>query len=405
MPKSLLDLTDELLQHVAFYLHTDNFIPLLSFHPHHFNWASEINPGIQKDYMRFRSTCRRVNELCPPKGLHVVLKKWDRLVDWTVKAPDSVLAGVRRLVLDVPPKVSMSLHTAWRILTRSLELLTNLEELTLLQTPLCPHKHKVAPHYGRLSLNEVPIYTRDFLPRLKSFSISVRCDYCHEKLEHMFIAAIPLISTLKTSGFFLVEGADTEWSDFHDDTTMPLKTIYTKVCHIVYIIVEAPDSLEDIGNRFPDLETLVVSRYEVEDVNGCHTRAQSMTDWEWGLEYECSEGLNYNIINFVTNGYEDHWDYLVRFLKNLGTLKKLKTLDIVMIFTIKDRRPSPGEYSKEIRCSDIHNGPNKAHQKIQEYESKLRSAMSKAAIPFLEHIPSLETGYFWEPHGPFKPTG
>ncbi|WWD03697.1 hypothetical protein V865_001753 [Kwoniella europaea PYCC6329] len=142
-----------------------------------------------------------------------------------------------------------------------------------------------------------------------------------------------------------------------------------------------------------------MSRYDVEDVNGCHIRAQPMTDWEWGLEYECSEGLNYNVINFVTDDYEDHWDYLVRFLK------KLKTLDIVMIFTIKDRRPSPDEYSKEIRCSDLHNGPNKAHQKIQEYESKLRSAMSKAAIPFLEHIPSLETGYFWEPYGPLKPTG
>ncbi|WWD03699.1 hypothetical protein V865_001755 [Kwoniella europaea PYCC6329] len=65
MPLTLLHLSDEIIRNIAYYVHLDNAIPIPSFNPHWANFKDEIDPANQKDYIAFRSSCKRIRELCP----------------------------------------------------------------------------------------------------------------------------------------------------------------------------------------------------------------------------------------------------------------------------------------------------------------------------------------------------
>ncbi|WWC64529.1 uncharacterized protein I303_107139 [Kwoniella dejecticola CBS 10117] len=137
MPTSLLSLSDETIQHIGYFLHTDNFIPIPFFHPHWENYASEIDPKVQKDYVAFRSTCRRMRTLSPIKGLHIKLKTFERLCSWTTAVPQTVLDGVRRLDVGIPTDKSRSLAATWSTLVFLFSMLNNLEELVFTDSLIC----------------------------------------------------------------------------------------------------------------------------------------------------------------------------------------------------------------------------------------------------------------------------
>ncbi|WVW86221.1 hypothetical protein I302_108263 [Kwoniella bestiolae CBS 10118] len=403
MPKTLLDLTDELIQLVAFYVHTDNFIPLPSFHPHHFNWASEIDSNVQKDYMNLRLTCRRVRDLCLPKGLHVVLKNWKKLVEWTMKAPDSILTGVRRVEIDIQFQPNLRISYAWPVIVHFLGLLTDLEELILVRTPLCTHSPTSIRQATGERLSELRTPSHDFLGRLMSFAISDRCPSCALPHINLLLPSMPSIKFVKTAGWSLPEKGINLWLNRHASSggMVHVTTLFWKLRSLVFPYLDSGNYLLRLKELLPELEIVVLSINDFKSDNGVHFRAgPGPTDNEtWRLGFELFEDFRSDFVTFRSRALEDDWPCLLGLLKSLGNLPNLKTMDLLATFSIKDRRPHLEGFTRKRKWSERGASPTTFQKFTQHYEDKLRSAICVAAMPFLEHIPSLQTGYFWEPYG------
>ncbi|KAK6909364.1 hypothetical protein I203_103381 [Kwoniella mangroviensis CBS 8507] len=298
----------------------------------------------------------------PYKGLHVVLKKWETLVDWTVKTPNSVLAGVRRLTMDIWPENDSNIATKWPTIIHFLGSLTNLEKLNLIRTPLCRH---VRPRRGP-TLEELRSPGYMVLSKIRSFAISDHCDDCQDELLYLFLPIMPSVKHLKASGRFPDGQLMTNEQELRLSVPNHVTTFFWKMCGLCDLLLDPETRFSSIEVFLPDLSSLMVSHYDFEENNGCHLRARPSTGIEdqWDIEFSYFGGFCPAFVTFVKPSEDGHWFDLI----------------------------------------DDPDGPvftNKIELDTVSYEAKVHSAMSAGARLFFTHIPSLQTGYFWEPYGEF----
>ncbi|WWC91741.1 uncharacterized protein L201_006688 [Kwoniella dendrophila CBS 6074] len=393
MPCSLLDLTDELIQDVAFHLHRDNFIPLPSFHPHWSNFASEIDHEVSKDYMNFRSTCRKMRNLCPAKNLHLIIRRWDRLLDWTLKAPPAILKAVRRVEMGISPYKNLSIITAWPTLVHFFSLLPNLEELIIVQAPVCHHQPGSVTQTSDLTPSPL-----NFLPRLLALALRTECEICQTDLYNLLIPSMPVIKYLKiTSQLYYSPETHSLWSERNGNRPVSITHLYDKTLNLFASPV-ADSQIQMFPDQVPFLETLIIhcSTYPHKTDPMHHMRARQCPNNgdHWNSDYRVSEqfdapfALFEDIISLDESQFREWMTYFNRF-------EKLKVLDWSCCFTIEKLRPRNFGFNRDCKAwsKDI------TSDRVEDYEVELRSAMRHAATRIFKAIPTLQVGYFWEPDG------
>ncbi|WWD03702.1 hypothetical protein V865_001758 [Kwoniella europaea PYCC6329] len=168
MPTSLLQLSNEIISYIGDFLHQDHNIPIPSFHPHWAGFKHDINSDIQKHFLFFRSICTRTRNAIQLRDLHVTINRWSDVLRWNMECPKQVRQAVKRMIIDIPKNVAPSkvyvndgehrlqeryhIGGIWSILTHFLFEFTALEELIIVNSPLCNHGE--GPHnLGPDSLN------------------------------------------------------------------------------------------------------------------------------------------------------------------------------------------------------------------------------------------------------------
>ncbi|WVW86220.1 hypothetical protein I302_108262 [Kwoniella bestiolae CBS 10118] len=192
MPPGLLSLSDDILHRIGYYLHQDNFIPLPSFHPHYANYASDIDPEVIADYLALRSTCSRMRSVLELKGIHVRLAKWSKLIKWITDGPDTVKRGVRRMSINISPKSGQSLIPTWLTLAGFFESLFSLDELVIINTPLC------RPRFHASSGSCLPNYPHPILSNLTSLAVDTNCQACAKDLSVLITKYTSKLRHIKT---------------------------------------------------------------------------------------------------------------------------------------------------------------------------------------------------------------
>ncbi|WWC64526.1 uncharacterized protein I303_107136 [Kwoniella dejecticola CBS 10117] len=199
MPKTLFDLSDELIQRIAFFVHDDHEVPLPSFNPHWANFASEIDPSVQQDYLNLRLVSRRLRSICPLQNLHVKMITWQRFMQWSLHCPRNVRSAVTRLVFNLPYE-SMRIYQrysspqpyhAWTTIANFLHSLRNLRELEIIDSPLCTHYHRLTPDWDEISRSIHPVQSLS----LTSLSCEMACKRCAKNLPLLFLQLPPLSNT------------------------------------------------------------------------------------------------------------------------------------------------------------------------------------------------------------------
>ncbi|WVQ80926.1 hypothetical protein IAT38_003033 [Cryptococcus sp. DSM 104549] len=178
---SLLDLSDDTIQHIASYANGDSDIPFPSFRPHWQNFRSSIAAKEGKDLIALRSTCRRLRMVVKLQGLHMRLTSWETMIKHLNNSPVELLHGVKRLEVNILRPVPGALVSSWTSFISFLSLLRNLEELVIINVSLCRHTHDAAPDQDCTfthNLRLPPGHTQTLFSKLKAVSIACECRFC-----------------------------------------------------------------------------------------------------------------------------------------------------------------------------------------------------------------------------------
>ncbi|WWD19700.1 hypothetical protein CI109_104164 [Kwoniella shandongensis] len=352
MPKGLLDLGNENLFRIAYFVHGDNVIPTPSFGSHWENYKSDIDPSASEAYRNLRRTCRNMVGLLELKGLHRRISNWQQIEDLMLDAPPDILKGIKRLEIDFGEQdlASHAVFPTWTTITTFLASLSNLEELIIKDLPICRHEHI---GHTTESLRSPPY---DFLPHLSALSIQVKCHDCTSLLPSLFILAAPQIRHLKmcyengtfdTSTHVLrctFADAAFKWSLRHHNDEFPVEKLFLRVPL-------------DGRNALTALNTITsASRLRVLSIITCGIDPDH--------EYYAMDGL-------LSFSYEPDIgiivsEWMIRAV-NLIQLDSQSLFDRTMI-----------------------------------YEENLKTAMVQAAQMLIDAIPSLKSGIFWEPSEPWS---
>jgi hypothetical protein len=91
----LLDLSDDLIRHVAHFLNPETYLPDHTFMPFSLDISTKFSSDASKDLRNLRSTCRQIRDVVPLDGLHVTIKGEAGLNQWASEGPEPVLKAVR----------------------------------------------------------------------------------------------------------------------------------------------------------------------------------------------------------------------------------------------------------------------------------------------------------------------
>ncbi|WWC64524.1 uncharacterized protein I303_107134 [Kwoniella dejecticola CBS 10117] len=405
MTASLLDLNDDTLQMIGLYVHGDTDIPIPSFNPHWANFADEIDPNVQNDYINFRSTCRRLSALMPLRGLHLILRSWNDLIRWKEYAPDIVKRAVRRLIIDIDTSLqSETPKDIWQTFATLLPSFEALEEVVIKRSPTCLH----SASGWALSLHHQPSLPRIQLQKLTSISLEMKCSQCAEELSLQLTSASTCIRAIKTT-YEVAEEPNSRNILGQMVTSNPciagsLTALYLKIddekC--------GNQVLAKIRRSLPGLQILHMSSYTDERSGEClmgpyslFGSATSTLDPEWSFKM-ADEGYNRS---FQPVGSIDMWptkECWDRFLSILGKFNHIRYVDCLInvlleypsdITPHRSRNQKSSSYDKAL-CRILEARPLDACQKRPIH----RSALVAAAQIMLEHAPTLEAGAFWDHH-------
>ncbi|WVW86232.1 hypothetical protein I302_108274 [Kwoniella bestiolae CBS 10118] len=278
MATRLLDLSDELLEEIAYWVDDATPLPLPSFTPHHVNLQSNIKAHTNKHLVNFRATCRQIRSICKIRPTNVVIKRSSQMQHWLKNAPEAVVIIVKRMVIDCKPEilgrnsstfVSMDEHMfftiAWPTFTEFLSVFTSLQELITMDTPLCLHDDTVV-RVDVASL-ESPEY-ESFIPAAPF-------------LEHLKIVSptqsddIPHMVTL--------------WQTQQTKRLFPLKTLYY-LLPIDSDVHDFENNLTHIQSACPLLEDICISMVAYKQLEhwvppGEHIMARNVPERDHGWLY------------------------------------------------------------------------------------------------------------------------
>ncbi|WVW86223.1 hypothetical protein I302_108265 [Kwoniella bestiolae CBS 10118] len=406
MPTGLLNLSDEIIQHIAHYVHTDNEIPIPSFNPHWANFADEIDPTIQKDYIAFRSTCTYIRKLCPIGGLHVRMDSWSKLLRWAVQAPTSVKRAVRRMVIDIPrielyqdkQLANYSIVPIWFTLTSFLRSLSNLEELIIRKTSLCQHL-KTAGFISPSSLNE----ETDFLPHVSSIAIETPCERCTDQISRLLLRAASSLRHVKISPSWktqrLYQPASSKESE--DRIVGRVTTLYWKT----FRSLDRNTTLDEVAQTFPNIRNLHLTCCCENQAWLCEPFSlfccKPTYEERWLFKMTSQDVVG----EFDDAGPVEEWNNdrtFDRFLEILTGFKHLEELDCLIEIQMPPHRHELTSISPHVKRSTYDRSQNRCrprynfHQEQQDDEEDLYSAMISAAEVIAATIPTLRVGHFWQ---------
>ncbi|WWC64515.1 uncharacterized protein I303_107125 [Kwoniella dejecticola CBS 10117] len=403
MPTTLLSLSDETLITIANFLHGDNEIPLPSFNPHWANFVHEIDPAVQKDYLSFRSTCRRLNSLCPLKQLHKVFRKWSTVQRWKAKCPVSVMKAIKRIIIDIPLKAAPAPFQAttveqkqqkdydlWSSLSLFLGELTGLEELIIIQNPLCPF-------IGNKSIvGRCRLPSRDFLPSLRSLAFESRCRRCCLQFPIVLVPAAPNLQHLKgtitaVEGFGLPSISEAWLARHSPQTHMPIESIMLK---------------NDMTLTFEQI------------IKSLHSFAPNLKHLHWCDYYKPNGNINPVLAHILgakpandehdswvfqeVDSYEDIFDDRLRQEKveeeweEDGSLETIDCLIEIIMPPLPTLSLPVCEGLTKSKYDSLHYDVTRSAGKSTNPMDTDRSAMIAAARLLVSKLPSLRKGFFWQ---------
>ncbi|WVR00131.1 hypothetical protein IAU59_007273 [Kwoniella sp. CBS 9459] len=397
MTKTLLDLSDELLVHIASFLHRDNAVPLPSFGPHWLNLYSEFDPTVAEDYYNFRLTCKKVNGICPLRGLHYELTSLRQLDRMLTETPREALNGIRRMrVMMVDARGSTPKATsAYARFINLLQSLPNLEELIIVQSPFCDHSTYSLSGAKKQSLRITP---SNFLPNLKSLSLDMCCLNCKVQVPSLIVPAAPQLKRLR-----MAIGANSKdptygpvkaltmlssaWQDQQPDTTIPITELFLRISpsdagHL--------NTLHQINKVFPHLEHLHISpHYHASNrLNPGLAIVAEQLDHGWSFEVEDPLG----------SGLVQPLSIL---LDRLKAFQQLKSIDGLFVICLKDapRRPilhTPVQGETQIEYLKLSQKAARAVRGLANHDKLFEQAIRQVVGEMSAKIPKLASGAFWE---------
>ncbi|KAK8853272.1 hypothetical protein IAR55_003975 [Kwoniella newhampshirensis] len=376
MPQNLLDLSDETLLLISHFVHKDNEIELPSFGAHWENFQSDIDPEVAEDYLSFRSSCKRLYKICKLQGLHVRVKRWNKMVKWVEEAPVAVMRGVRRVELDIVrdsvPQVSFSLRSS--MISTFLSGFTNLEELIVTNLPLCRHTRKgYKTHHLRA------LY--DFLKNLLSLCVQVKCDQCSTFIPLWMLSASPILQHLKVAdgGFTPSESSgNSNWllqkilEVYSMRNGCPIRSLYLGTFW-------GNEAILPVISNFPLIENLQVLQYN--EKNLAHSQLVCLP---------CKD----NILSVSDYTGEQS---LRSFADQLRDLRSLKTLDCHLVISPRPEfEPTTLDmYDRRSHYSAVEGTPNRSRRAL-EYRTDVQRILEATAQALTDALPSLQYGAVWQ---------
>ncbi|WWC91746.1 uncharacterized protein L201_006693 [Kwoniella dendrophila CBS 6074] len=443
MPTTFLDLSDDIIDRISYFVHRDYDVPIPSFNPHWANFVTELDRGLATDYLALRATCKRIRDICQLKGLHLFLRSWQRVLEWMADAPDSVVKGIRRLELDIearywPPELKKlddnalisdiygygkyPLIPTWSTITSLLSRFESLEELYLGHSPLCQHKSNYT------TTNQLKPPSINFLPQLKSISFEIQCKFCSYEIPKLIIPCCPSLKHLKMTN---LSDSENETPQDNDDFGEDFKSVIDlwldnhnfaggvdndkeRKCNLETLVMKIwEDStitkkLKLISSQCPNLKKLHLiktDRHELTPgffLGGQYSKHQdrntvSKDDWifkHFGNEW--ITGLYDDIRNIKSWPEDKTWD---DFLEALGKFQKLESFDFIINPHIDIDWPSNVIPHEEEKASDYDKYQNRMKNNLEKYgitNPRLAESMKSAVRIMLQKTPTLKNGYFWQ---------
>ncbi|WWC72067.1 uncharacterized protein I206_106027 [Kwoniella pini CBS 10737] len=409
MPRNLLDLSDEIIQRIAYFVHYDHEVPIPSFNPHWANFASEISPKVQHDYLKLRLVSRRLRDICTLKNLYMKMDSWQKLLKWSIKGPEQVKKAITRLVLDISRRTQHPLSNGsryqndmvpiWITTIDFLRDLTSLRELVVVGNPLCDHRND-----ERTTLDDITNSVQAPLPYLVSLSIETKCEHCVDVVPRLFIRLAPALKHLKFAPppEFDRMAKSVVKRVLSDTVNQELKTLSIRNFNHTH----KNTILAEIVRLCPHLQELHMATYSSSVVKASYLlhclQETATSDWTFKMTDNNYDG--YRMIEF-DNLPEGSDQLLNEFLVTLSQLKNLRVLDclieceihsidwdLVIVPSKTERKTDYQKYRsshKAIYDPVLHKATNKGS--YGHFESPLRSAAKLIA----QAVPSLEKGYFW----------
>ncbi|WWC91744.1 uncharacterized protein L201_006691 [Kwoniella dendrophila CBS 6074] len=397
MSRTLLSLSDDIIHRIGYFLHQDNFIPLPSFHPHWANFASDINPKVATDYLAFSNTCKRVKKICPLKGLHIKLSKWSKLLKWIAYSPDQVRKGVHRIHLDISPRPGKSIISTWITLSTFFRIFPFLEELILIDTPLCRHYNSTT------KLADIHILGAPMaLTNLKSLAVDVNCRVCAETLPLFLIKEIEALQHLKAvdcSNLSLVLQTMSDNLTISDTSKHQPLSDHT-LCFKAYpTLTDIEEMLDKINTTFPRVTELHLSPHH--RVSSAHKFRPYLYVNNVERNYKSGEGLTLGLIqahdvwSLKTSGstsMRHDTDSLQKIIDSLARFTRLQVLDCGVAVIPED---GYWEHTSAKHGETLSEFMDRI-KRWTDY-SRIRSdLLSSVEIMFFNAIPSLSCLQLWD---------
>ncbi|WWC64513.1 uncharacterized protein I303_107123 [Kwoniella dejecticola CBS 10117] len=424
MPPTFLDLDDEIILQIGDILHRDNEVPLPSFEPHWAGFEHSINPEIQKDSLSLRATCSRIKGLLSVKDLHIVTRQWSDIVLWNQECPSTVKQAVKRAIIDIPPEVGPLYYhwdedhdlqekdyeqilSVWTTLITFLSGLISLEELIIIESPLCRH-------FPSINIREhclIPL--DDILPALKSLAIECACMDCSAELPRLLIPTIPELQHLKIVHTYFEHltsiSANEEWLSRHPDKAfIPVETLAVKHRPNDVDPTNERPVMEDVLTCFPGIEELYITGHTEENntppqptfiLGATRKPADGLGEERWRFkpisEVEFDENGCYDW-DVSTSGEDGEW---LLTLDSLGAFKQLEVLDGVIEIVLPTRTGRLPEEGYSAGGTEYMSQRDDARSCFLQRETSVEEmieAMRAAAREMVDHVPSLRKGYFWQ---------
>ncbi|WVW86239.1 hypothetical protein I302_108281 [Kwoniella bestiolae CBS 10118] len=401
MSRTFMDLTDPVIHLIGSYLNNDSDLAMPSFTPFWENYASEIRPDVVRDFFAFRATCRRVRDVCKVGGLHLVIKSWHQVERLLAEGSAKYLEAVGRARISIIQTQMHDIVSLWSSFTLLLSRMTSLEELILDNLPFCQHAR--SPQTDTLQLPPYPI-----LPKVISLSIDPRCNLCANAFNQLFIPAAPNIKHLR---FRLaisksqpsrrtkdnIEPIMAAWRKANDNQVMLLQTLCIRLFAVPRSVGKVQD-YKDVCQLWPTLTNLHVSRFSDSDhklqrvIAFVEATPNDPPDWL----FRC-----YNADGPKAAEDDLCFQSIPQLCEWLELPQTLQELDLNWVISLNLERPlhvSPVAGQRRGDPLPAHDPfpPLNTATSVGQYESRMKEAISSAALQILDSIPALERGFFWE---------
>ncbi|WVR00138.1 hypothetical protein IAU59_007280 [Kwoniella sp. CBS 9459] len=378
MPAQLLDLSRELLRHIGSFLHDDYELSMPSFSPHWANFESEIDKDVVKHYLRFREVCSKIASACPLQGLHLTVNSCSCLLKWLL-APESVLRGVRRMEIDIQHPPGREAWELWITLQSFLRHYPNLQELVIVNTPMCRH------FTSQITLDLLFPMAEPHLPSLESLSFQVECRLCSEQLPKLFIPGAPNLRHLNLcqvdeKGLIRPLFSESLSQDFpsHRIQTLNIKT------HQDFKVFT--DTMNDVGRCFPKLKGLVLSSY---------VGTYFSPLFVFRLVRDASTHTKIHMLSVSNLGTVELPEHTLDILT--GLLAPLTSLEFIDLSLMVELDSSP--LLQPITTQAKRSAYQRVLSKISLERNRYIEDITAVAQSLADRIPSLRGGLCWESVG------